>query len=230
MTSVPSGTPSKRFRHVGFLKHHPATSFKRNHDEAASGRSPYYESVVESISNCDKIGYLGNEGELDAVIAQAEDAEFGVNVKFMKGIERLYEKWEGLLLNYPDGFSRPSFKKFESKLLDLVAHGIYQIWEKWDKILNKNEAETVVYKSIRRKKNRPNPLTMEANICTIFITYLVLNLIGLLVYLTEEICNYCNTLMILWKSIQIHPRKKVLIRIGSIVSLRRQFLGIREGK
>jgi len=77
------------------------------------------------------------------------------------------------------------------KLLDMLAHGIYQVWDKWYKILNKSEAETIVYESKRKKiRKYRNPLTMKSNIHTIFITYLVLCIIAFLVFIVEHNFKY----------------------------------------
>jgi len=192
-SSVPFGTTTKPFKNATFM-------MGRHSREV--GMSPYsLPGVIQSITDCHKLGYLDYEEGVDALIGKAEE-DLSLDVKFMKGKEKLFEKMESLRIGIRRGVSRAAFEKLNRKLLDLVAHGIYQIWGKWSRILNPTDDELILLR-IKRQIQSPSPLTLKSNILTIFITCFTLSLIGIILFIIEILSKWFNTLWILMKSIQV---------------------------
>jgi len=87
--STSSGTITKPFRNELFVRQEYIVPRKLK-------LKSVLEYVIKSISDCHKLGFINYETELHAIIAAAEDTT-EADTKFMKGKERLFEKWKALV-------------------------------------------------------------------------------------------------------------------------------------
>jgi len=129
------------------------------------------------------------------VIKALAEMNPNIDVHFMKGKEML-EKWAVLALHPVNHYSRATFVKLSSKLMDLIEKGIYQNWDKWNKIQSKTIAQDIVTKSRKNQWSTVTPLQLNSNISTIFITYILLITACLVVFILEIIYKYFSSMFL----------------------------------
>jgi len=134
--------------------------------------------IYQSISNCDKSGYIGRNHELDRLIASS------VDVNYRKGSEKIFHTQTGIALYRGDYLLEQIYRS----LLRLRATGIYQIWEEWYTRFSKSEEKkSHSGKTANKTEGQEVPLSIKSNIKTIFFAWLGFIPISILAFGIENI-------------------------------------------
>jgi len=141
----------------------------------------YFESVINTTSDCHGIGYIDYELETDLFIQTALHITESANYK--KGKEKLFQRLNGIVL-FPidDTYILACYQKHK-KMLDIMAHGIFQIWEKWFKRYQPiaNDLKYLANKQVNRAKG----IKMDSNVNTAFTIYFICAFICTCIFYTE---------------------------------------------
>jgi len=180
-------------------------------------KEPYYEEIIRLTSDCDRIGYIDYEEDLDSLIgwmkAESEKMSMG-DVMLMKGKEKLFHWWEGVGLSYDGSIAHSIASRIYTRVLDLMAHGIFQIWNDWDKILRPNGAQRTLKALRKRERFQPKPLSFKSNIKTIFIIYVVSITITIMLFSLEARRSISNGI---GNTLQMF--KQELLQLGNRIEL-----------
>jgi len=142
--------------------------------------------IIKRIRNCRKTAYIDTDLNLDNLIFASENT-YKDKEKFRKGKDKLLHRVKGILISsYYAGIERTY-----RRVLDLMAHGIYQIWHRWSVSNNKGvKKQAQLTHKLKILKSRENPVTLDSNILLIFNACLVCSLMSATVFIAELCINY----------------------------------------
>jgi len=141
------------------------------------GQDAEFGQVLAQTNKCSKSAYLAEGSQLDEFLAWLQ-IKGGV-VNYQKGKRPLLYSWTGVEIERLNWISN----SFYSILLDLMAYGVYQVWDKWNHIVIILEKERQLEFSTRRN---PEPLSMNSNLWTAFSIYFVFIAFGGSCFLLES--------------------------------------------
>jgi len=152
----------------------------------------YFESVINITSDCQGIGYIDYEFDTDVFIETS--LHTGQGPKYQKGKEKLFDKWDGIIIE--DSFAtgrdelsrkyKVSYRKYK-KILDLMATGIFHIWDAWYRIHDSGNKARTQQKFLQRTRvNRAQGINMNSNIKTVFIIYSICTFICTCIFCAED--------------------------------------------